>query len=387
MTTAQIPTGLGAPDAAPLSVVIGQMFWNAAQVGGLATLLSLWLAHRRWWIAALAVATMMLLPFAIYVTSPGAWALAALLLGTSAMAWTSEALDLGVEIVEVPPRDGPAVSKLELLAFVCYLLSSLYNYNASRTFWPYWSSLYAGGADLIGFTTTPAAIAQFMYTLGLQDVGMPSWLTAGRNGSNVGAVVFLSIWTVLPFLYILYFAAMAALARHSPGARIQQALCLFAIFHFLFLTDLVAYQYGRGTPNALAEWAHWSERWVWRIAILLPIYQKVTTGQLLRSNGKLGVALHYGLAAWGLGFLIYQVAIYDVVRFYQFASGAEVTYFEIFGLHYRQEIGYHGALVLMTLLSAFMVLAMRSKRMIVAPVKVRLASASPLGGLGGPSLP
>jgi len=367
---AQLGGSGGDAHAGPLGVVLGQSLWNAAQVGLLLLLLGLWRADRGWWVAALALATLLCLPFAVYVVSPGAFALTALLLAACGVAWARRAPDLDVSLVDAPSRGTPMLAKLELLGLACYLLSSMYNYNASRDCWPYWSSIYAGVAGLTGFTANSTEIANALYSAGLPGVTMPAWVTVGRSGNNLGAFLFVLIWTVLPVLYILYFAACAKLASKTPWTRVQQALCLFGIFHFLFLTDIVDYQYGRGIMNPAAEWCHWAERFVWRIAILLPIYQKLASGDWLRGNGRLGVVMHYGIAAWALGFLVYQVVIYDLPRLYLFATGGDDSYsYKLFGVSYRQELGYHGALVLMIALYAFMLFAMRCKRVVSVPAR------------------
>lgn len=366
-------------NTAALGVVAGQALWNAAQVGLLFVLLCLWRERQRWWVVGLLFGTLACLPFAIYALSPGAWALGAILLVTCAAAWIVSAPDLNVAIVDAPARERPMLGKFELLAFTCTLLSSMYNYNASKICWPYWASIFAGVAAAAGFTLDPGAVAQGMYTVGLEGVSPPPYVPTSRGAdtNGLGALIFALIWTVLPFLYILLFAACAMQARNSPGERVQQALCAFAIFHFLFLTDLVAYQFGRGIPNPAAEWCHWSERWVWRLAILLPIYQKLTSGQWLRGNGKVGVVMHYGLAAWATGFFVYQLVIYDAPRFYAFVVGEEPVYHELFGLAYRQELGYHGALVLMTVVYGFMVAAMRCKRIVAVPAPRASESGAP----------
>lgn len=353
----------GDKDAGPLSLVIGQALWNAAQVGLLLLLLCLWHVRRRSWAVALAITILACLPFAIYAISPGAWALTVLLLATCGLASTRDVPDLSVVIADAPGRGTPALAKFELLAFVCTLFSSMYNFNANKAVFPYWSSIFERVAALAGFTTDQTTIAHGMYTLGLDGVTMPAFIKVGFVASNLGSVTFAIIWTVLPTLYVLYFAACARLAKYSYGTRLQQALCLLCIFHFLFLTDLVDYRYGRGIANPAEEWAHWAERFAWRIAILLPIYQKFTTGHWLRGNGIVGVAVHYTVAAWATGFLIYQVLIYDVVRFHLFALGEDPPpLFPLFGLAYKDKLGYFGALLVMTLVYGFSLLGLRCKR-------------------------
>ena len=332
--------------------VMGQVLWNAAQVGQL--LMCFVLGRRN---ALAAIATIIALPFAIYAVSLGALVFGILTLVTCAIALrhsTSLSISDG--------GNAPFYTKFEFLAFICTLLCSLYNYNASKLCFPYWSAIFDNTADATGFTASTEQIAQWFYSAGGIGSQMPSFIEVGRDGTTLGALIFLLIWTVLPALYVLYFIILAKLAKGLPGAKVQIALCVYCIFHFVFLTDLVAYQFGRGLPNPTAEWAHWSERWVWRIAILLPVYQKVVSRSLLNS-GQIGKLLHYAVAAWAIWFVAYQVLAYDIVRFIAFVQGDHnPAWHKLFGLGYRQEIGYHGALVLLTLFYAFSLFFLNTKK-------------------------
>jgi len=366
----------GAHDG-PWGVVIGQVLYNGAQVGLGLLLLSLWRVERRGWIVALAVATLLCLPFAIYAISPGGWGFSALLLATCILTWSRPVPDLGVSIVDAPVRGGPLLGKFELLALVCNLLCSMYNFKANAGVWPHWIDIYAAIADLIGFTHELAAVAQGMFSLGIPGVSLPAYIEVGSPTQNVGAVMFAVIWAVLPFLYVLYFALLAKQAKHSPGTRIQQALCAVAIIHFLFLTDLVDYRYGRGIVNPLTHHFHWLEVFVWRLAIILPIYQKVASGQWLHGNGRLGVAVHYGFGAYAAGFFVYEVLMYNTRMFYAWATGTEYNQIILFGRGYAETVGWHGALVLMVFLYGFMLLAMRCKRIVAEQAASRSPGRAP----------
>jgi hypothetical protein len=356
----------GAHDG-PWGVVIGQALYNGAQVGLLLLLLGLWCVGRSRWIAALAVVTLVGLPFAIYAISPGGWALTALLLAVCALTWSRGVPDLSVAVVDAPARGTPLLVKFEFLALVCNLLCSMYNFMANDGVWPHWSSIYAAVSGLIGFTAEPAAIAQGMFGLGIADVGLPAYIKVGRPVEGLGAVMFAVIWAVLPFLYVLYFALLAKQAKHSPGTRIQQALCAVAIVHFLFLTDIVDYRFGRGIVSPAAEWCHWLEVFIWRLAIILPIYQKVMSGQWRNGNGRVGVAVHYGFGAWAAGFFVYEVLMYNSRFFYAWATGTEYNQIMLFGRGYAESLGWHGALVLMVFLYGFTIATMRCKRIVAEP--------------------
>lgn len=366
----------GGAHGGPPGVVLGQAVWNAAQVGLLLLLLCLWRVRRGWGVIALAIATLACLPFAIYAISPGAWVLSTLLLTTCALAWAWDVPDLGVAITDAPARGTPTLAKLEFLAIACNLFSSMYNYGIGRGIVPYWHRAFREVAAFVGFTPDTAAIAHGMYTLGLHGVSLPPYILPARE-NPLASVAFLLIWTVLPTLYVLYFAACAKLAKYSFGTRVQQALCLYCIFHFLFLTDIVDYQFGRGIVNPLAEWSHWSERYVWRIAILLPIYQSLASGHWRKGNGATGVVVHYALAVWAVMFLIYQPLIHDGEHFYRFVTGREFLDLGPFWPAYFL-LGYPTALVFMTLFYGFLVLTLRCKRVQAQPM-----TGSPGECLGG----
>lgn len=345
----------------PLGIVIGQAIWNAAQVGHLLLLLCLWRVSRDGWVVALTVATVLCLPFALYAISPGGVAFTVLLLATCALAYVRRAPDMSVVISDAPARGTPALAKFELLAFVCTLLCSLYNFNLSAGYPPYWASGFRYISDALGLPADHTVTAEAMYTLGLSGATLPAFINIGSKVSSFGAAVFATIWAVLPFAYVVYFAILAKLARYSPGTRVQQAFCLVGIVHFLFLTDLVDYRFGCGIMNHSEELAHWVERFSWHAAILLPIYQKVTTGHWLRGNGLLGVALHFAVAAYAIGYFIRQVVILDVIGFYYFVTGTPAPNLRHLDLGLGEKLSYPAALLLMTLVYGFAFVFMRCK--------------------------
>lgn len=345
----------GAPDArfAPWALVLGQALWNATQVGLLAILLVLWLTHRRWWVAALGITCLACLPIAIYAVSPGAWALAALLLATCAVAWLRKTPDVDFTVADAT-RDTPLLARFEFLACVCTLLSATYNYGANILFWVL--------EKFIRFPLSPAQAARGLYGLGLPGVSLPAYIKIGPQFMNLGGVLFALVWTVLPFLYVLYFAALAQQAKGMRGERLQRGLCLFGIFHFLFLTDFVAYAFGRGLANVADDWCHALEVIAWRIAILLPLYQKVVTGDWRRGYGVGGLLLHYGIAAWGVFFFFYEVLLFNSRDIYIAFTGIPVP--QITGLAHNW-LGYFPMLVPLTLLYAFAVVALRNKQLVI----------------------
>lgn len=104
------------------------------------------------------------------------------------------------------------------------------------------------------------------------------------------------------------------------------------------------------------ELFHWFERFAWRIAILLPIYQNCMTGHWEHGHRWfpiMGKVFHYVVGAWGIGFFVCQVLMSDVVRFYLFLNDKPLqTLNQILGIA-SPRIGsfhpfsYHGGLVLM----------------------------------------
>eukprot|EP01035_Chromulina_nebulosa_P003510 gene3510-4787_t len=225
--TAQILSQLdGAPSTpggGPWGVVLGQSMWNAAQVGLLLVLLCLWCVRRRVWVAVAGVATLAGAPFSIYAVSPGAWGFTVILLATCALALTREVPDLGVSIVDAPAGDTRVLAKFEFLALACNLFCSMYNFVNTDGVWPLpWAGIFQSISAFTGFTPDLPTIARSLYAFGLEGVSLPSYIKVGRPVNNLGALIFSLIWTVLPFLYVVYFAAMAKMAKNTPGTRLQQ---------------------------------------------------------------------------------------------------------------------------------------------------------------------
>ena len=119
---------------------------------------------------------------------------------------------------------------------------------------------------------------------------------------------------------------------------------------------MVAYKYGRGYWTPHAEVFHWFERWAWRVAILVPIYQNCNSGHWKNGNARfpwLGKLLHNFIVAWTVGFVFLQIICSDCFRFYFFVTGHEVKSLpellgiETPGVDSFHPFNYHGALVVM----------------------------------------
>jgi hypothetical protein len=240
--------------------------------------------------------------------------------------------------------------KLELLGFFCNFLCSLYNAQDSTFVFPYWNEWYTWLNSELGWPQIASSFVHFLYSLNFNFQNPASLPPAGWNG--VGILVFSFIWSVLPFLYVLYFFVLFIESDRAPYVTVQRLLCLFGIFHFLFFTDFAGYRFGRGWANLYGEWFHWSERFAWRIGILLPVYQNYFSGFLKKKSGY--SVLHYFMMLWGLAFFVYEVLIFDVLRFISFVSGEKLIILEhLHAKYYTPKFGYLGALVLISIYYLF----------------------------------
>jgi hypothetical protein len=132
------------------------------------------------------------------------------------------------------------------------------------------------------------------------------------------------------------------------------------------LKDVVAYKYGRGYWSPHAETFHWCERWAWRVAILMPIYQNCTSGHWKNGNLRfpwLGKLVHNFMLAWGVGFVVLQIIGSDCFRFYFYLTGGEIkSLMELLnvptpGIQAFRPFSYHGALVVMWVTYLFVMLS------------------------------
>jgi len=263
---------------APTSLVVAQQLWNAVQV------LQTFLVIALYYVKVIACRTpvysrcfcvvtglsmffafALLLPFSVYVTSPGSTVFGILVLVSTVLGIrtdtilvldvsgrprhivaggaTTEDEEMGstmllirkVQVVALPEW---FLAKEEVIGFFCNLCSSLYNYNASFYVWPHWRKYFFRIDRHFGWKGRPSKFTDVFnmnyYTLGT-NVEIPLYLPGGR-GSTFGVHFFWILWSVIPVLYVSYFTCMFVLAKRSPGVKIQRALLLFSIFHFLFMT-------------------------------------------------------------------------------------------------------------------------------------------------------
>jgi len=106
------------------------------------------------------------------------------------------------------------------------------------------------------------------------------------------------------------------------------------------------------------------ERWAWRVALLMPIYQNFTSGHWKNGHAFsiVGSIVHCVVAAWGLCFFVFQVLASDTVRFILFVLGKEVrNMYHITGLSSPSigdfmVFGYHEGLVLVLIMYSVILL-------------------------------
>lgn len=348
---------------APTIMVISQQLWNAMQILELLLLISI--AHSYYkrsirfvLVCILSFVVTCLLPFSHYFTSHGGGMFSCVTLITCI--W---AIKLNSRLVltigdKLPSAGHRMVISEELIAFLCNLGCSLYNHNASRRTWPHWNKHFFDIDKYFGLVGDGPPGTMLFYTMGMSDVRIPMFV-ASNGATTSGSTVFTLIWSVLPFLYVCYFGCLILLSSRSPYKNIQRGLCLFGIFHFLFFTDVVSYLYGRGFWTPKSEYFHWSERWAWRVAILVPIYQNFTNGHWVRGHKKkvVGKVVHYFMAIWGILFVFQQVLFSDGFKFVQYLNGwKQETFTSMVGIPTHKFFSYHVALVVMCMMYGFMMI-------------------------------
>jgi hypothetical protein len=238
---------------APTSLVVAQQLWNASQVFQLFLLLlcefdfsqqsSFSSSHRRhslrkWILRMTAALSLFVLPFSVYLISPGARIFAFLSILVQSIAIYTSPSKLRISISEkqdetILRHENTKSWKLsheETVACFCNLGSSLYNYAGSIRTWPHWKRHFYYLDAFFGWPDSGDCTVKSNFNMGIfSNLKMPLYV-ARATGSTTGAQVFLVVWSILPFLYVLYFLCMFALAPLSPGVKIQRALCIFGIF-------------------------------------------------------------------------------------------------------------------------------------------------------------
>ena len=230
---------------------------------------------------------LIMLPFSVYVSSPGAMVFSFVALMTCKWAFAQNPTELVIDVgptaaspqepLMLPlldqenctaetqpvlvlspssaPRSEPKknvvsmvlprmwVGQEEWLGFLCNLSSSLYNYHNSHKTWPHWRFHFFNLDKYFGWTggSHQSKVDMFntgMYTLGLPNVDVPLYVP-GARGSTTGGHVFWFLWSIIPTFYVSYYLCMYLLAPRAPGVKIQRGLLLFSMFHFLFMTGKI----------------------------------------------------------------------------------------------------------------------------------------------------
>jgi len=361
---------------APTYLVIAQNLWNATQVFQIFLLLALLYdcyynaaehnnnnsdgarPFKNILVWSLVVSSLILLPFSVYVISLGGYLFAGATVLTTALALLRKSdriLKVTVEEdnacchkrMDSPCTQGNEeeededtviekdmfgnysawmVIREETVACLANLFSHMYNGRE-----PWWTICYFVD-NLFGFQNGGDGTPKAAFTMGQPNVRIPLFVSQS-NYSTTYQCVFLLLWSILPFLYVSYFGIMYLVAPQSPGLTVQRALCVFGILNFLFVTDVVAYYYGRGYRNPYEDVFHWWEHFAWRIAILLPIYQNCTNRHWEHPNYPLaGKILRITAASYGIFFFVFQVIQCDMFRFVTFLiRGEEQSLFELVG--------------------------------------------------------
>lgn len=336
---------------APGVLVIGQTLWNATQVLHLFLMICVCydflqgtdritatLSYRRTiLVCSICLASALLLPFSVYLMSPGAHLFAIMSLALTLVTILTPVSNLRLSIGEygVEPAGDEDVKPWfliheETVCALCYLGSSLYNSAAGSPVkkWPHFNRWWKHMDHFFALQNegdvTP--LHRF-FKMGRESVLAPPYVSRAYT-STTAAHVFLFVWSILPTLYVFNFVIMIAMSRHSPtGKWVQRVLATFGAIHFLFWTDVVSYKYGRGYRNEHEDFFHWTEKWSWRIGIMIPLYQNVTNGHwgpnAHRCFPIVGRLMRYGVIVWLCGFFVFQTLQADLIRTYEFLMDEE----------------------------------------------------------------
>jgi len=307
-------------------MTLAQIQWNGAQVLHCLAVVCSWASSLNGsYLAWTTLGTCVLMPLSLYVATVGGYLFACLTVVTSViLAWGRQDVQVqcftglcGTKDAAKGHEPTAYLCKVESLFSVCCLLSSMYNAVGGANFFPYWMTIYSWLQESLfsplGLTSKKEMFA-YMYGWGL-DSALPTFIHVSASSSHIPLVhyfVFALIWGFLPFLYFSLFCLLMALSMNTmsgTSGKIAQCLSAFGIIHFLFVTDLVDYAFGRGISNPWADIAHMTERVCWRIVLLLPIYQKILKGALFR--GYLG-CIHYVVVAYAITFFVYQILLCDI---------------------------------------------------------------------------
>jgi len=368
---------------APTALVVAQQFWNAMQVVVVFLIVALnfqyskaseeakqrmaqqetttprqksMFAATKWIVRVTSIVLICIMPFCIYVVSPGATIFAFLTATLTAIALMTPKSTLRVSLGEEPNEPAERNTAVpdnqnktywvlfpreETFGFLCTLGSSLYNLTANTKIWPYWKTHWLKVDEFMGWPTSgDLTVAGNYNMMGLfesarrddGDVGnlssvMLPFVPRTGFGTTMGAQVFFLVWAFLPILYASYFVLLMIMTqktRSRVACWLQRFMCGFGICHMLFWTDVVAYAYGRGLVNPHQAVFHWTERWAWRFAIYVPIWQNCTSGHWYSGHRHfpiIGKLVHYFAKIWVILFFCFQTINADIFRTVEFVFG------------------------------------------------------------------
>jgi len=287
--------------------------WNAISVSHLAILVCLHASCQSAadrllvWLASLA--TSVIWPLSLYVTSPAALVVALVIAFSSGISMRKDDVLLMSTSQRCSPlcKVKPLSFRADLLPFTAFLFSSMYNFVSDSYHSIPWLDIY----ELVP-NVSPSTVRQVAYSMWF-DMKVPAYIPDCGSRSHIGCSVevFVLIWSVLPFLYSSYFLVIYSTST-KPTRCLQQCLCMLGVLHMLFITDLIDYRLGRGphTSAWISAIAHWCERVVWRISVLLCTYRIVLKARWKQVfwNPALGAAVHYMSILFGLFFVVCQCA-------------------------------------------------------------------------------
>lgn len=301
--------------------------------------------------------TVLLLPFTTYAVSPAGQVFHLTCVATSALAlFLVQRKEVPGFVMDITPerpnqrdiehaRDPIVCSvRVDLLALVCNSLSWIYNFHIPHPLLDL-EKIFTWLGQAFGVNDDTTELMHWFFTLGFRGVEVPAYIPASlhKHGQGFGAVVFTVLWLVIPVCYVLYFVVLSKTGKGSPCIWIQQCLCGVGVLHFLFLTDLVDYRYGRGLRTEYGEVGHYTERFSWRVAMFMPLFQKLTTGAWLSPNtpgGMMGRVVYTGVSTFCLVFSVCVLIMIDGHRLLGLVAGPAYGHPRVFLPFY-----YHALLV------------------------------------------
>lgn len=192
--------------ATPFSIVLSQTIWNASKVFFYSLLVLKLITNKSIFVKVIFSITIGLLPFSQYLLSPGGFILSVLMLVMFSLELNNRSQIINIEMKEGKKDHRFSIQKFELLGFFCCFFCSLYNAKASALFFPYWATWINWLNNVLKWPNEASNFVANLYTMGL-NIPIPLSLPHA-NYNGIGLLIFSLIWSVLPFLYVIYFIAL-----------------------------------------------------------------------------------------------------------------------------------------------------------------------------------